>query len=90
MEELEKFDFQRLGIEVGMKKHELRGLLEGYNNSVGSVKEAYAKIITDKIWKLQTLMGKFLNDAMLAAGSVEWSVKPSYTASAPPESVPLP
>jgi hypothetical protein len=65
-------DIDTFKLRVNGARAEVAGLMTGYKNSTGEVKEAYRKVINDKLWKFSKMTGEFYHktiDAVLTLQS---------------------
>ena len=65
-------DVDTYRLRVNGARSEIAGLMTGYRNSTGEVKESYRKVINDKLWKFSKMTGEFYHktlDAVLTLQS---------------------
>ena len=104
MEKLMNSDIDNYRLRVNGARAEVHSLVCAYERSTGDVREAYKKVINDKLWKFSKMNGEFYHLTMDAVITLQKTLEAtlggeyqketieamatSYTASAPPVSVP--
>jgi len=97
-------DIDEYRLRVNGARAEISGLMTGFKNATGDARDAYKKVINDKLWKFSKMSGEFYHLTMDAVITLQKTLEEtlggeyqpevvkamesSYTASAPPVSVP--
>jgi methyl coenzyme M reductase subunit C-like uncharacterized protein (methanogenesis marker protein 7) len=79
-------------LRVNGARAEIAGLMAGVTNSVGETQDAYKRIIKDKLWKFQQMVGEFyrtcLDSTLELQARLGVLAEPSNKPSVPPENAP--
>lgn len=94
MEKLLNSDIDTFRLRMIGARAEVQGLVEAFERSSGDVREAYKKVIADKLWLFRRMNVEFYNLTMRAVLALQKHLgeplrgETSYTASALPENAP--
>ena len=97
-------DIDEYRLRVNGARAEIAGLMAGFKNATGEAREAYKKVINDKLWKFSQMTGEFYHLTMDAVVTLQKAMEQtlggeyqketveamatSYNSSALPVSVP--
>jgi len=97
-------DIDEYRLRVNGARAEIAGLMTGFKNATGDAREAYKKVIKDKLWKFSQMTGEFYHLTMDAVVTLQKTIEEtlggeyqtatieametSYNSSALPVSVP--
>lgn len=91
MEKLLNSDIESYRLRVNGARAEIKSLVCAFDRSTGEMREAYKKVIADKLWIFRRMNVEFYNLTMKAVLFLQNHLEkgePSYTASVLPENAP--
>jgi len=70
-------DIDEYRLRVNGARAEIAGLMNGFKNATGDAREAYKKVINDKLWKFSQMTGEFYHLTMDAVINVQKALEVS-------------